>query len=137
MPIPKPHNSGQWTVARMNQFVKSALRTASMKWPPRNQVAKAAWVSRGVYLCAGYTCDVGEADCHEVRRTIGGVNNIYVDHIDPVMPATGFTTWDDAIRRMFPEAEGFQLLCKECHSRKTKDERDVRTRSRRGKDGSC
>ena len=127
----------------MNAFIKSALRTASMKWPPRNQVAKAAWVSRGVYLCAGYrygtTLDFegGPLDYHlphEVPRTDGGSNNIYVDHIEPVIPPTGFTTWDDAIRRMFPEEDGFQLLCKECHTRKTKDERDERTKSRRTKD---
>ncbi len=113
----------------MNSFIKSALRTASMKWPPRNQVTKAAWVSRAVYRCVGYFCDP-----HEVDRTLDGANNIYLDHIEPVIPPTGFTTWDDAIRRMFPEAEGFQLLCRECHGRKTKDERDERTRSRRVED---
>jgi hypothetical protein len=124
--VKKPYNSGQWTEARMNQFIKSALRTASMKWPPRNVCAKKAWVSRGVYLCAGY-----KTKAHEVKRTSSGSNNIYVDHIEPVIPPSGFTTWDDAIRRMFPEEEGFQLLCKDCHSEKTKDERNERTKLRR------
>ncbi len=105
-----------------------------MKWPPRNSVAKAAWCSRGVYCCAGW-CRPGDAGAHEVKRTVNGANNIYIDHIEPVIPATGFTTWDDAIRRMFPEADGFQLLCKECHARKTKGERDERTQSRREQAG--
>lgn len=57
-----------------------------------------------------------------------------VDHIDPVVPITGFLKtkgflgydWDLVIRRLFCEIEGLQVLCKPCHKLKTADERSER-----------
>ena len=125
----KPHNNGQWTEARFHSFIKSALRTASMKWPPKYEVKKDARISRGIYRCAGYNCDF-----HDVPASLPPkpgnkrrINNAVVDHISPIIhPNKGFTTWDSVIERMFVEKTGLQLLCHECHSAKTKDERDRR-----------
>jgi len=47
------------------------------------------------------------------------------DHIEPVVPLTGFTTWDEVIERLFCEKDNFQALCKECHALKTKEERAI------------
>ena len=72
---------------------------------------------RGVYTCAGYECPPHEAAAKDVA----------VDHIHPVIdPETGFTSWDDTINRLFCEAEGLQVLCRDCHKRKTADERVLR-----------
>jgi hypothetical protein len=55
------------------------------------------------------------------------VRNVAVDHINPVVcPVAGFTSWDELIDRMFVEADGFQVLCTECHKKKTGDERKIR-----------
>lgn len=52
------------------------------------------------------------------------INNVFVDHIEPIVdPKTGFTTWEDYIERMFCETDGLQLLCGECHDKKSMDER--------------
>lgn len=113
----KPRNGGQWTESRFNSFLKSALRTASNKWPPKFAVKKKAWVERGKYMCAGY-----KRDPHIVPA-----KEIVIDHIDPVIcPEKGFQSWDVTIERMFCEEDGLQALCKECHIAKTKDERIVR-----------
>jgi len=37
-----------------------------------------------------------------------------VDHIEPV----GSGSWDGIIERMFCEADGLMVLCKECHKAK-------------------
>jgi hypothetical protein len=55
------------------------------------------------------------------------------DHIEPVVPIGGFTgetylgyNWNELIKRLYCEADGFQALCKECHKLKTADERALR-----------
>ena len=126
MTVKKTFNSGQWTAARFHSFIKGGLRGVSGRWPPKHLIKKNAWVERGVYLCAGHG-----RNCHKVPVTIKVAgrreNNIFIDHIEPVIdPKIGFVSWDVLIERMFVEIGGLQLLCKDCHSRKTADERPIR-----------
>jgi len=122
-------NGGQWTESRFHSFVKGGLRAISNRWPPKFAVKKAAWVSRGIYMCAGY-----KIDSHDVPATLPPppghkkrINNSVVDHILPVVdPKKGFISWDHLINRLFVEQEGLQLLCADCHARKTADERQIR-----------
>jgi len=82
-------------------------------------VRKAAWRERGVYLCAGY-----KKRSHKVRCTLNKKNNVFVDHIAPIIdPAKGFVSWDETINNLFCEKENLQVLCKKCHDEKSKDER--------------
>jgi hypothetical protein len=54
-----------------------------------------------------------------------------VDHIDPVVSVEhGFEGWNVYIERMFCEADGYQVLCKTCHSIKTANERKARKENR-------
>jgi hypothetical protein len=116
-----------WTPARFHSFITSGLRALWQKWPAKYQVRKAANRERGIYLCAGY-----KKRKHKVTATIVNekgkrVNNVFVDHIAPVIdPAVGFVSWDEVVNRMFVEPAALQILCLDCHSRKTKDERDLR-----------
>jgi hypothetical protein len=123
----KPFNGGQWTTARFNAFIKGALRAAARRWPPKHIVKKEAWVRRGVYQCAGY-----DVPPHEVPITVNRENNVFVDHIEPVVdPVQGFQGWDLVIERMFVEKEGLQILCKECHQTKTGSERSLARESKK------
>ena len=62
------------------------------------------------------------------------INNAVVDHIHPVIdPVKGFETWDDTISRMFCEESGLQVLCHECHTVKTQEERELRNAARKSK----
>jgi hypothetical protein len=117
----KPRNSGQWSEARFNSFIKSLLRKGTQRWGPKNLVLQEARVSKGVYRCAGCQEDVPVTVKLEGKKR---TRNVFVDHISPIVdPQKGFTTWDEYIERMFCEKEGLQLLCKDCHDKKTAQER--------------
>ena len=109
---------GRWTEAKLKSFIKNQLRSATRKWAPISDCLSSARVKRGFYECA---------DCKEhVPNTVkeGGkrVKNIFVDHIEPIVPVTGWVSWDSCIERMFCEISNLQLLCKACHDRKSKEE---------------
>lgn len=95
-------------------FVKGLLRRGTFHWRARSEAMSAARVSRGRYLCA---------ECKDQF----GPKEVILDHIEPVVdPKTGFTTWDDYIKRMYPPAEGFQVLCIACSDVKTQIEDQMR-----------
>lgn len=114
-------NNGQWTESRFHSFIKSALRSASSRWPPKFAALDAACVGKKInwktkrggkhYKC---NCCMGEFPASEVQ----------VDHIQPVIdPFKGFISWDEVVNRLFCEADGYQVLCTECHKNKTTVER--------------
>lgn len=119
---PKTRCGGQWTEAKFNSFIKSALRQATRRWAPIQQAKKDANVRRGFYECA---------HCEEhvpltIRDGRERKKNVFVDHIEPIInPATGFTTWDECIDRMFCEADNLQVLCKSCHDTKSQQEKEI------------
>lgn len=121
---PKNRNNGEWTEARFKSFIKSLLRQGTRKWGPINSVKKKARVSRGVYECA--CCKEHVPPTIKVEGKTRRSHNIFVDHIDPIIdPRTGFVNWDDTINRMFCEEDNLQLLCKNCHDKKTAEEREL------------
>jgi len=66
------------------------------------------------------------AECHNQFPA----KEVAVDHIDPVVPVTGFTTWDEVIERMFVEKDGLQVLCKACHKAKCDEEKQQRKQAK-------
>ncbi len=125
---PKVRCSGQWTEARYNSFITSLLRQGTRRWGPLQEVKKEANVTRGVYECAECKSHVPPT----VRSGRKRVQNIFVDHIVPIVdPHIGFTNWDDYINRIFCEKDNLQLLCGECHDKKSVEERAIATERRR------
>lgn len=120
-PKEKPYNDGQWTQARFNSFIKSALRKASTRWPPGYGALNDAFVGSAINpesgrMCKHYMC-AGCGESFPAKR-------VAKDHIVPVIdPETGFTTWDEVIKRLFCEKDGYQILCDGCHDNKTQEER--------------
>lgn len=126
MPRAKPKKtrcSGTWTEARYNSFIKSGIRSLTRKWKPMFDALKDAATEKKVNVKTGrvaqhYKC----ADC-------GGsfpAKDVAIDHIEPIVPITGFTSWDDIISRALCEKSGFQVLCKSCHAIKSKKENEQR-----------
>lgn len=115
------YNNGKWTEARFTSFIKSALRSASQRWPPKFDVIRAAKRGKKINNSSGRLAEHFEcAICHGHFPA----KEIQVDHINPVIdPNTGFTSWDDVIKRMYCEVEGYQVLCKPCHKAKSNVER--------------
>jgi 5-methylcytosine-specific restriction endonuclease McrA len=128
-PVIKPYNGGEWTQARYNSFVKGGLRKLSIKWPPKYQVLKEAQVGKKINKLSGriamhFAC--AYCKLHFPAKCVS------VDHISPIVdPALGFTTWDDTIARMFCEKDGLQVLCKDCHDNKTKEEKEIANERKR------
>jgi hypothetical protein len=116
----KPRNGGTWTESRFHSFVKGALRAASAKWGPRFACIKRANVGYGKYKC-DQCGEVGPPTLPPPEGKSRRIQNIIADHIDPVIDVS----WDELIKSLFVEVEGFQAICHKCHSIKTKEERDI------------
>jgi hypothetical protein len=127
-PKPKPRaglerefNGGTWTKARMTSFIKSALRGA--RWPQKYEAVKTAYVRDGINPRTGRKCKLHRcAHCEGLFPQ----NGVQADHIIPVVGPEGFQSWDVYIERLYCEASGFQILCKNCHQVVTKKEQEER-----------
>ena len=120
MAVPKTRGGGTMTESAYRSFIKSGLRQKSRRWAPVYQALADAYVGQKKNKLTGRMCKHYEcADCGEHFPA----KNVAVDHIHPVVPLSGFTTWDDIIGRMFVEKDGLQVLCTDCHYWKTQAER--------------
>ena len=124
----KPFNGGAWTEARMRSFVMSALRGA--KWPQKFRAIKKAFIGKGPNPKTGRACNLHKCPgCGQIFPQ----GEMQADHINPVIPIEkewehtylGYD-WNDVIRRLFCEIDGFEPLCKTCHKAKTAEERGLR-----------
>jgi len=104
----------------LNSILFSALGRAWCFWPPRNEVKKRCKVEG---KSGWYRCEL----CRAEREKID------VDHISPVIPVTGFTTWDAYIASRFVTADKLQGICKDCHKAKTKQENAKRREIKKAK----
>lgn len=123
----KPRNGGEWTEARYQSFIKSALRGA--RWPQKYAAIKTAYVRDGINPATGRRCKLHQ--CFECKGEFPA-SGVQADHINPVVPLDGFDSWDDYIERLFCEVDKFQVLCKSCHSIKTKAENAERRQRKKG-----
>jgi len=108
------------TDKRFRSALIAVLRKFSRFWAPKENVLKKSKIARGLHQCS-------------LCSAIVNYKEIKVDHIEPVVPVTGFTTWDDLINRLFCEEAGLQAICEACHSEKTKKENESRKRWRKEK----
>ena len=124
--VEKPYNSGQWTKARYRSFIMSALRRA--QWPVKYEAIRSAFVRDGVNPATGRKCKLHKCSaCGELFPA----KDMRADHIDPIVPVTGFDNWDALIARLFCEISGFQAICVECHAVKTKAENAERKKNKK------
>lgn len=117
---------GTMTQGAFNTFVRNVLRQGFLKWKTQSIARKKSSVRRGFFQCAS---------CEKIVKTIvreGGkrVKNQHIDHIDPVTPLSGFTTWDEFIDRLFCDSSNLQALCVKCHKEKSAWEAGERKRLR-------
>ena len=99
-------------------FIIATLRRASYRWPARSECMKKSRIRRGFYRCA--ICG------NEVQK-----KNMALDHVMPIVPVTGWDSYDGFIRRLFCEVGGFQTICKDpCHQAKTNIENAERRKNK-------
>lgn len=110
-------NSGNWTEGRWNSFITSILRSGSRKWPPKYECLNAAKTEKKVNTATGriaqhFRCAMCEDDFP--------AKGVQVDHIVEIGREK---TWDEFIDGLFCEGDNLQVLCINCHKKKSKDER--------------
>lgn len=116
-------NGGKWTEARFNSFVKSALRAASRRWPPKYETLNEACTGQKINRKTGRLAK--HYKCNSCKEEFPA-KDVQVDHINPIInPEIGFTSWDDVINSMFCEADNLQVLCTTCHKAKTALEKSI------------
>jgi 5-methylcytosine-specific restriction endonuclease McrA len=97
----RKQRKGEWSP---NGYIFGALRRI-WRWSPERKA-----VIDNAKACA--ICGSGFAS----------KKDLVVDHIEPVVPVSGFTTWDTYIHRLFCNRSNLQSLHKACHSAKSKAE---------------
>lgn len=112
-------NGKAWTEARYTSFVKGGLRSTSQRWPPRYECLAEAYVGQRINKSSGrwakhYRCASCQAEFPQ--------KEVEVNHKIPVVPPTGFDSWDGVIARLFCEKEHLEVVCKTCHKEITKSE---------------
>lgn len=123
------YNGGDWTKSRWMSFVKSALRSASSRYPPKFKCLNAAKTGKKINWKTGRIAE--HYKCNSCNKEFT-LKEVQVDHINPVVPVTGFTTWDEVINNMYCEQEDLQVLCTECHNNKSLLERQERKNNKNG-----
>lgn len=109
-----------WTHAKLKAFIISALRSAFRRYPPKQQCIKDAYTQTKINPATGrlakhYLCAICKVEFPFAW--------MQADHIEAIVPPTGFSTFDDWIDRGFVSKYDFQCVCKPCHKIKTREER--------------
>lgn len=123
MAVIKTRNNNEWTEARFNSFIKSGLRSLSQRWPPKYRTLSKACTGTRINANTGrmakhYQCSKCSLDFP--------LKQVEVNHRIPVVPVTGFDSWDKVIERLFCEEDGLEVVCKPCHKDITKEENSSR-----------
>ena len=98
----------------LKNFVMQTLRRGTYRWVYGHVAAKRA-----------STGEHGFKFCESCKGTFRS-KDVEKDHVEPVIPVTGFKSWDETIARMFVKSTGYQILCLQCHDNKTKIENQMR-----------
>lgn len=74
--------------------------------------------------------DDGYHRCEKCRQL---TEEVAIDHEPPVVPLSGWDSWDNVFERMFCPSSALHKLCHKCHSKKTAEEASSRKESRKNK----
>jgi 5-methylcytosine-specific restriction endonuclease McrA len=119
--IPRTKNAGSMTESMFWSFIRSSLRQKSRWWKPIDICRKNARRQyKGVNRRQKW-----EYQCNNCK-------NWFIESqtsVDHIIPAGQLRCADDLpgfVERLFCEVEGLQLLCDDCHSVKTQNEKNER-----------
>lgn len=108
----------EWSTAKYWSFIRSGLRSTYNRWPAKWTVlaaAKREYTGEGKQQKWEFQC----AECGGWFKQ----KDVSVDH---KIPAGALNCYEDIagfVERLFVSPDGLQVLCKEHHDRKTKEER--------------
>jgi len=119
-------NHPDWTTARFFGFLRSGLREKFNRYPPKYEALRLALelVNDGEFKSGpkkGLTKVVKKYKCASCK-SLFMQKDVQVDHI---VPAGSLKTFEDLpgfTSRLFCAADDLQIMCKACHSGKTKED---------------
>lgn len=109
----EPWEDCNWTRSRYFSFIRSALRSATMRYPAAQRYlhSKAYKAPAGIRAKFLVDCEICGKAVAKSRADI--------DHITPAGKLTDYSDVGGFVERLFTNFEGYQLLCPECHGIKT------------------
>ena len=119
----KTFNGGAWTEGRFNSFITSTLRAGARRWQPKYDTLNAAKTEKKINPKSGRPCKLHLCP---VCKALFPQSQMQADHLIPVIPTSGFDSWDGVIKRLYCELDGYEPLCKECHKTRTKKQNEER-----------
>lgn len=112
--------------SKLKSFIISLLRRQTMKWKPAQELEKEKKITYYITSKKGKKLKRVKWKCNICGKEINAKEKTR-DHINPVVPVTGFDSWENLFTRIFCQKEGFQIICKNpCHAEKTKKENALR-----------
>ena len=115
---PKTRNAGTMSESAFWGFIRSALRQKSRWWKPITECkAKARRAYTGPLKRQKY-----EYQCNSCKKWYPE-KQINVDHICPAGSLNSAQDLPGFVERLFCEVDNLQVLCTECHDRKTQLEK--------------
>jgi 5-methylcytosine-specific restriction endonuclease McrA len=116
--VVKTRNSGTLSESGFWSFIRSALRQKSRWWKPISeckQKVKRPYKGPNKRQKFEYQCN----ECKQWHPE----KNINVDHIIPAGTLKCANDLPGFVERLFCEIDNLQVLCANCHDKKTKDEK--------------
>lgn len=103
----------KWTTARFWSFIRSTLRRAWTRWPPKYEAMNSA---KRKY--DGDSRQKWEYQCAECNKWFKQ-KEVEVDHIEPAGQLKDYSDLPGFVERLFVGPQSLRVLCKGCHRRIT------------------
>lgn len=119
MATPPYKNYPAWTHSRFFSFIRSALRAAWTRYPPKYQVldlASRPYVGPDKRQKKEFQC----ALCKGWHKR----SNVEVDHMIPAGSLKDYTDLPAFVERLFTSVNLLRVLCKPCHKVVTQEEKN-------------
>lgn len=117
-PVAKPRNAGTMTESAFWSFIRSALRQKSRWWKP---ITQCKMKSRRAYKGPNKRQKF-EYQCKNCSKWFPD-KKINVDHIIPAGSLQCAADLPGFVERLFCEIDNLQVLCSDCHNKKTQHEK--------------
>lgn len=125
--VPRTRAGGRWTESRFFGFIRSALRSAAMRYPPKFDALAAAKRTKPQGKAGKHRFEYQCAYCLDWFE----MKDVAVDHIVPAGSLKSFNDIASFAERLYCEPDGLQVLCKSpCHQDKTNAERKAAKESK-------
>jgi 5-methylcytosine-specific restriction endonuclease McrA len=112
--VPELTDSQYWSA------IRSALRTGMRFWKPKLNVmnkAKRKYEGENKRQKFAYEC----ASCKGCFKA----QDVQVDHITPAGTLLAYSDLPQFVERLYCGEDGLQVLCSECHRKKSNEERKI------------